>query len=331
MKNETRRISVSILNDEIKEGSALITCASFESRSLYISENISKEKIKKSYVFSTDEIDPIREAREQLSSLLQDPTIIIVDKSDPFSCQKKAFDVVHELISIGIKQVLVDTSTFTHEMLLILLNVLWRKRSFFEEIVFAYTGADEYCPNTKEKWLSKGCREVRSILGYPGLLVPRKQICLIVLVGFEYERALGLIDAVDPDLLYMGCGIVCSEHVVSEHHMEPMSQFNNLHKTLLSSRENVCTFDFSARDISSTISAVEDILKRTEDYNHIIVPMNTKMSTLAVGMIALANPAIQVCYAEPETYNYENYSSCGDSVLRYMWDKKYMSVISSNN
>lgn len=225
----------------------------------------------------------------------------------------------------GIKKILVDITTFTHEMLLILLNVLWRKKDMYDSIEFVIIlAAKEYCPDVidSRKWLSKGCKEVRSVLGYPGLLVPKKQSCLIILVGFEHERASGLIDMVDPDQLFIGCGITQSACVTSEMHIGPMKEFEAMYKSLLASRANVSTFEFSAKDIVSTLDSVEKIVKETKEYNHIIVPMNTKISTLAVGMVALNDPSIQLCYAEPETYNFDNYSSPGDSLLYYSWDLK---------
>lgn len=46
----------------------------------------------------------------------------------------------------GIKKILVDITTFTHEMLLILLNVLWRKKDMYDSIEFVYTGAERVLP-----------------------------------------------------------------------------------------------------------------------------------------------------------------------------------------
>ena len=43
--------------------------------------------------------------------------------------------------------------------------------------------------NLEAKWLSRGIGEVRSILGYSGTLKPSRSNLLIVIVGYEYERA----------------------------------------------------------------------------------------------------------------------------------------------
>ncbi|MBD5085328.1 MAG: hypothetical protein HDT33_09830 [Clostridiales bacterium] len=323
MNNETVKIPVSSLNGILKSNTAFVTCASFEERSLVVAQHINVELIAHAFIFSTDSNQKVIETREKVTAIFCDrSTEYLIPPNDPFYHLKCAYDMAQKINDCGIKKILVDITTFTHEMLLILLNVLWRKKDMYASIEFVYTGAKEYCPDVidSRKWLSKGCKEVRSVLGYPGLLVPKKQSCLIILVGFEHERASGLIDMVDPDQLFIGCGITQSAYVTSEMHIGPMKEFEAMHKSLLASRANVSTFDFSAKDIVSTLVSIERIVGETKGYNHIVVPMNTKISTLAVGMAALNDPSIQLCYAEPETYNFDNYSSPGDSILCYSWD-----------
>lgn len=323
MNSETVKIPVSSLNDILKSDTAFVTCASFEERSLVVAQHVNVELIAHAFIFSTDFNSKILETKEKVKAIFDGKsTEYVIPKSDPFCHLKSAYDMTQKIFDCGIKRILVDITTFTHEMLLILLNVLWRKKDIYASIDFVYTGAKDYCPDVFDggKRLSKGCKEVRSVLGYPGFLVPKKQSCLIILVGFEHERASGLIDMVDPDQLFIGCGITQSAHVTSEMHIGPMKEFEAMYKSLLASRANVSTFEFSAKDIVSTLDSIEEIIEKTKGYNHIVVPMNTKISTLAVGMAALNDPSIQLCYAEPETYNFDNYSSPGDSVLYYSWD-----------
>lgn len=323
MSNETVKIPISSLNDILKSDTAFVTCASFEERSLVVAQHINAELITQAFIFSTDFNQKIVETKEKIEAIFAGKsTKYLIPKNDPFYHLKAAYDMAQKIDDCGVKKILVDITTFTHEMLLIILNVLWRKKDMYDSIEFVYTGAKEYCPDVidSRKWLSKGCKEVRSVLGYPGLLIPKKQSCLIILVGFEHERASGLIDKVDPDHLFIGCGITKSAYVTSEMHIGPMKEFEAMHKSLLASRTNVSTFEFSAKDIVSTLDSIKRIVEQTKEYNHIVVPMNTKISTLAVGMAALNDPSIQLCYAEPETYNFDNYSSPGDSVLWYSWN-----------
>ena len=104
--------------------------------------------------------------------------------------------------------VLVDITTFTHEHLLILMALIRRAPVGLGKVIFAYTGAEEYSTNTDEKdvWLSHGVTSVRSILGYPGNMVPSRKLHLIVLVGFESERARSVIEILEPARLSLGVG-----------------------------------------------------------------------------------------------------------------------------
>lgn len=325
MNNETVKVPLTSLNGILQSNTAFITCASFEERCLMVAQHIDSKKITQAFIFSTDYNKRVCENRERIKSIFADrATVYLLPKDDPFQHLRSAYDIVQKLADSGIKKILFDITTFTHEMLLILLNVLWQKKDLYDRMDFVYTGAKEYCPNTFDggKWLSKGCKEVRSVLGYPGLLLPQRQTCLIVLSGFEHERAFGLINAIDPDRLFIGCGIAQSVHVTSDSHIEPMREFETVYRSLLSSRNNVSIFEFSAKDMNNTLNSIKRILEETEGNNHILVPMNTKISTLALGMVALSTPSIQLCYAEPETYNFDNYSLPGDSVLCYSWDFK---------
>ena len=81
----------------------------------------------------------------------------------------------------------------------------------------------------------------------------------------------------------------------------------------------VDTFEFSVKDIDSTMTILNEQIRKSNEYNHIIVPLNTKTSTLATGLVALEHPEIQICYAEPEAYNIDNYSEPGNTVFLYRW------------
>ena len=72
-------------------------------------------------------------------------------------------------------------------------------------------------------------------------------------------------------------------------------------------------FKFSCSDVEKTADILRKITQNKED-NFLIAPLNTKLSTVAVGLVALNNPAIQVCYAIPEVYNIKNYSEPSNNV-----------------
>src|SRR5699024_3770044 len=111
--------------------------------------------------------------------------------------------------SCKLKKVFIDITTFTHETLLILLAI-FREKFSYTNVVCGYVNAKEYsydCEDQKDKWLSRGIGEIRSVLGYSGVLKPSKKNLLMVIVGYEYERAVRIIEAVEPDFLSLGYGL----------------------------------------------------------------------------------------------------------------------------
>ena len=306
---------------KVDENIAFLVCASFESRCTAIASHLSKDKVVKAYVFAPDnEIEQRKQHQEHLMQLFTDKALLVeLEFNNPFSYSVKFYKVVSELIENKINHIMIDISTFTHEMLLILLKILSGKKDNFNQIELVYLSAAGYSIGDKDehKWLSKGCKEVRSVLGFPGIILPNKPICLILLVGFEHERALALINDMDPDVLYMGYGMTASQHIMSEAHVAPMTFFERLHSGLLSSREGVFDFAFSVKDIEDTVEKIKEKIIETPHCNHIVVPLNTKTSTIAAGIVALQDQSIQLCYAEPELYNVDNYSLPGDKLISF--------------
>jgi hypothetical protein len=201
---------------------------------------------------------------------------------------------------------LIDITTFTHESLLILLKLLQAHLDLGSNVQFAYSPAKEYAIGLeiKDKWLSKGIDEIRSVLGYPGLLLPSRKVHLIILVGFESERAARLIDEYEPAVVSLGFG-KADESITVNHHEANVA----FHKILSMKYTNVMDFSFSCIDPYETKTAIEAQIAKKADHNVVIAAMNTKISTIGAALVALQNESIQLCYAHANQYNIESYSS----------------------
>jgi hypothetical protein len=207
---------------------------------------------------------------------------------------------------------LVDISTFTHESLLILFKLLLIHKKNEDNISFVYNNASEYCPGKplNEKWLSNGVEEVRSVLGYSGTIMPSRNSHLIILVGYEHERASELIRVFEPEVISLGYGKSGSE--TGEKYHETNMYYLELVKKTVATNPKVNTFEFSSNDPLDTKKAILNKVGEYPEYNTIVAPMNTKLSTIGAGLASLANEKIQICYARALQYNYQNYSSPGD-------------------
>jgi len=313
MKTETKTPLFELPQLLSSRNAAFLCCASFEERSRSIPVALKSLHFQRTIIFACDDSYPkIKDKACEIRHLFDYNAEIVYTKShEPLITANAMSKAVQKILNYNIDDIIIDITTFTREMLLILLRMLCNNKKKISRITCLYTGALDYSigDTDERKWLSKGCKDVRSVFGFPGQLVPGRPTFLIVLVGFEHERATRMINLMDPDFLLLGKGIPSEEHMTNESHKAPMEYFHKLVQEMVSNRGNVGSFEFSCRHPYLTAETIQEKILATPEYNHIIVPLNTKISTVAVALTALANPDVQVCYAEPDTYNFENYST----------------------
>ena len=290
------------LNMFVPDRVGFICFASFEKRCLSIPRVIDQNKIVKTWVLRNN-YGRTAETNQRNFDVIKN--ISRNSKEIEFSLKRsdKIADLIYTLLKdlreLQIEKIVVDISTFTHEVLLILIKALYVAKNNFKNILFLYNGADQYA-----KWLSKGCKDIRNVVGYPGFWNPDYKYHLIVLSGFEQERIAGLVEILEPDSLSLG---VCSDSTNDNHKdaiLQYREEFDEWAQNLqvLKKYER---FDFSCINIEETIGNIEKITNSNSEMNYILAPLNTKLSTVAAGIAALRNENIQLCYPIPEAYNIE--------------------------
>ena len=296
--NYIHKIGIQSINEYIPENSAFICFASFEKRCITLANIIDLQLIDKAYIFRNCD-EPMRmynnDNAYQIKERIKVASTIEVSINKPVSIAENVLAVTSEIIRSAIKNVIVDISTFTHEALIILIKNIFIYRSFFDSILLVYNGASEYAD-----WLSKGCKYIRNVIGYPGLFRPSHKDHLIILTGFEKERATQLVELFEPDILSVGNGIDPTE----QNHINTMDTMKNEFEIWFRNLGIRCDpFNFSCSDITSTIQTIKNQINKYKDVNTVLVPLNTKLSTVSAAMVALQNPQIQVIYPIPEVYN----------------------------
>lgn len=214
---------------------------------------------------------------------------------------------------------LVDITSMSREMLLSLLAFL------DEKLLISRTIFLNNCAESYGDWLSKGVLEVRSVLGYSGVLYPSRKLHLVILAGFEEERVMSIIEQFEPNKITIGYG---DGNSVIDEALEKtnIGNFRTIKRALLErlgySETNINEFDFSSTDPASVKLTLEEILGSSfDDHNIVISPLNTKISSLGVGLYALEHNEVQICYAEAEIYNYPNYATASDIVQAFSVEK----------
>jgi hypothetical protein len=311
------KISLDLLSTLLPRPIDLFLCAtSFEARSLSIARALPNHLVKKLIVFTDiEEFGPssVIMADSIVSAYRDRASVIQYRVKDPLQI---ADGTLGALVREGFRgNVVVDVTTFTQEALLILLKAMQILNNSGVVIKGVYNSATDYgVGQSKErKWLTKGVSDLRSILGYSGTNRPTLGQHLIVLAGFELERAERTIDLYDPSLLSIGLG-----HPLESISPDLFDVNRWFHQRLMERYGGVQQFYFSCDDPIHTRDAILNQIRKNPEYNACIAPMNTKISTVGVGMAAMENSEIQICYAHPVMYNFEGYSK--ESANAYLFD-----------
>lgn len=279
----------------------VIVCASYEDRCLSMYNYLHSEfggKISVFYLnqFKESAQDNIRKYAEKF-----DANLIEVDNSKPTTVA----DAIVDLFKLSEEKinVVLDISTFTREILLILVKYFKLFRSNFGTITLYYRAA-----NVADN-LSSGLVQVRSVLGYMGNIETNKPLHVIVLSGFEYERAKEVIDILEPNLISIGYG--SQEESVTHELQKKNKQFS---ERLIAcySHENINVFEHSLIDPLTACEKILAIAELHPDHNVVILPLNNKISTVAAGLAAHKNADIQICYPQMASYNTISYSQALD-------------------
>lgn len=302
----------SLLNGHVD---VFICCGSYESRCRTIADALEPSSvgiaiISENVNFSSHVSDNCEYLRRRFAPRISD---VKMDSTNPLATG----DALRDSLQVAYKDTsqvyLIDITTFTHESLLILMRLLTIYLKKDDRAIFAYTSAAEYSVGATDenKWLTKGVADIRSVLGYPGEGIPSRPTHLIVLVGYEHERASRLIEAYEPNLISLGYGEPGT--ATNPKHQKSNEYFHRLVKTTASIYWRVDNFTFSCSDPWDTEIAIQKCVTSNPSYNVILAPMNTKISTVGAGLAALNCESIQLCYAQALQYNIKNYSTPGDS------------------
>lgn len=311
-----KRVLANNLKSEIQGKNILfISFASFEERCLTAIENLPLEQVGKVIVIfnRANPNQKITENRKKINVKFGNiVTEIAVHLADPFEIRelvaKELKNTVHNY-----DQFVLDVTTFTHEALAIVVDLLserWPDQAWS----IVYNGADEYDPIHKdadELWLSKRPSGVRSVLGFSGDMHPSRKLHLLLFVGFEHERARYAIEAFEPNTITLGLGE--KSQSVSEtladlnaHFFKKVDSFAG---SMAATYSQLSKVTFSCTDPKKTMEVVRKVVEENKEFNNIICPMNTKLSTLGVVLAAMENPSIQLAYVTVDEYNEDAYAT----------------------
>ena len=311
----TSKLSLTALSSHPQSSLALFVCsASFESRSMVVSSAL-RHAHRCLIAYNRDYYQVLSDNLGVLKRYFPGAAVCRMSTEDPVQTADAIVQGIDSVwpsaIGDNLVRIGVDITTFTRESLLILMKYIWSRMSPGHRLVLYYNQAREYAigATDSEKWLSRGIREVRSVLGYPGRLLPSRENHLVVLTGFEDRRALSLVSECDPSRLSLG--VTDSSDVDSTRHQAINEDRRRRIQNQFGSAQY---FSFGGYDPAKTDRAIRGEIEVTGTMNTILAPMNTKLSTVGAALVGCRYPDVQLCYAQAEVYNVLQYSSPGDHV-----------------
>lgn len=289
--------------------SLFFCCASYEERCLNSANNISQLEIMP-ILFQYDEFAEFSNNNCKAMECLLKTSSIMLKNSDPVFTFRMMDQALREHLNAGIASIIVDITTFTREGLLFLIKLLSYHKSQFDDCTLVYNSSNSYVPS----WLSLGIEDIRSVLGYPGNIIPTKGDCLIILPGFEVERVQKIIESCEPTLIKIGtaskeCSINTELYAYAQKYLAEIFS---------SGAEEQSTFHIDITNPFETLESLnQQVSQYSEDYNVIIVPMNTKLSTVGAGICCLENKNVQLLYTQATKYNIDGFFKASNEFYFY--------------
>jgi hypothetical protein len=308
------KIDIDKVNEYLIDPIDLFICSSsYEERCKTFAYSIDSKKIKSALIFENEDLfEYVHNNSELVVSLFEDRGSIVGGSTkDPLLTAdrlRNALDKVSK--SCDMKTVVIDITTFTHESLLILIGIL-QLIPIGKELIIVYTSAAEYSigDEVEYKWLSRGVDEVRTVLGFPGNVLSSRKTHLIILVGYEHERASKLIEIIEPNTIALGYGRSGSS--TTDKDRDANQHYHKLVENMAASYGEVMNFEIYCDDPYRTQNAILEQTKTVGSKNIVLAPMNNKITTIGAALAAIKYRDIQICYAPALQYNYHYYSTPG--------------------
>lgn len=311
----TENIMLSSMSQWIAgKASCFIFSISFESRSTAVYKQVAKCFSQTVGFYNANHAyndKALEDARGLSGNLKVEP----INSDNPILTLDKMVDVIkRELGSDKAVTIALDITCFTKESLAMLIRVLRFVLAPGSKITCLYLKAEHYAyedtKSGKEGWLSRGIANIRSILGYRGDVSLLAETHLIVLPGFETERAHSIVDTLQPNRLTVGT-IDAAESVRPEFAIKTAQMTERLENYYPD--QNIQHINFSAKDPFFTRDNILKCCVAAE--NTVVACLNNKVAAVGVCLAAAANPAIQLVYAQPLEFNRENRSVPSSEVL----------------
>lgn len=282
------------------QSDVIVTVASWEDRFILgLEELIKKDRPKCVLMFSYSEYDHLSKDNIEAATELcksYDSTLIShkLNFATPLETWKAVIPAVEELIEKNKPVTLtLDISTMPREIIWIICDLLNTKAV---KAQYAYHRPTGYA----EDWLSRDPGRPRFVYKLSGICKLGAPTTLVILSGFDVERAKQLVRFYEPENLIIG--------------LQVGDQYKNLkmnrdkHEAGFSRNKEIGWFDIDGFSLKKTVDALEECVGALVDNSNVILTsLGPKISSLAIFKYHLKHPQASISYAPSNEFN-KNYS-----------------------
>ncbi len=292
----------------------LLMSVSYEERSLGIWQALRRTVRGEQFVcFNENHSDYLAQNIARIRKEGPGAKLLPLNSDQPLTTFDGLRRAVERLAGAGAGTIAIDITSFMREALCMLVYLLEKQLPRRSRVVCIYHKAESYGASRSGGWLSQGVMDVRSVLGFCGQGKLTGPTHLIVLPGYEVDRALEIIERLQP--LRLSLGFVTATHSVSARFNEVLDAFVERLEAFYAGRA-IERFEFSSIDPLATRDQVLETCRRGGAHENIAVAcLNTKPATVGAALACVRRPATQMVYAQPVRYNTANYSKASNEVL----------------
>lgn len=291
----------------------LIACASFEERSNGVASRLATAyKTKCSFIFKYNKEDK-RNLREQnyqmMKRYFEDVSDLVLpifcDIHDPVDgISRFLADCKAKGISIKMSRITVDITTFTKQYLLVLLRLIENSRP--SNVRLLYTEPEDYASKWGEP-LSRGVVDIVSVPSYAGHYDLAKENLLVLMLGYEGDRALAIWEELAPKKTIVLLGQPGYKSVWK-------SRVKTFNKELLKRLPPRSKSTVHTLDPFSVSKKLERLFREHHDgYNISISPLGPKPQVVGCFLSIMNYPDTQVVYAIPKHHNPDYSKALGET------------------
>lgn len=285
-----------------------VACASFEDRTTAVASKLSPNyRISTSFVFKYDEKNRTA-LRDQNFERLVNSLVphsknvfpIICDHHDPLDGISKMHDLCEaKRIALQGRSITIDITTFTKQYLLVLLKFIEKQAPKSTRLF--YTEPEDYAVKW-DKPLSYGLIDIVSVPSYGGHFAVEKESLLILMLGYEGDRAYGIWERFTPHKTIVAVG----RPSFRDYWEGRVEEFN---RKLISKlpRDAVCYFHtLDPFEVSRNLDNLIELY--SDRFNISVSPLGPKPQVVGCYLSVRRHPDVQIVYAIPKFHEEEYFS-----------------------